>query len=452
MNRWAPSDALLARLDELFRQPEGRRLGLLGFGVAGTAMAEVARSRGFEVVVADHRDDLATGDFPQRRLQSDVFDDCDGVLISPGADPRQPLIQRTKERGTPVFGELELLGPLPRPSVGITGTNGKSTTTAWLGHVLRASGHRAFVGGNLGVPLSRWSEECPDAEFLVAELSSFQLETAYRARFSVAIVLNVTPDHGERYDRFEDYAAAKARLVENLTGEDTAILNADDPTARAMETDARVLWFSSRGTALPGEGLVAEDGVARGLGALDGFSLRSPHLPGRHNTENSLAVVLAAFALGVDPILGLETFSGLPDRLEFVAEVAGVRYVNDTKATNDEAAATAVNAMQGPVILLCGGVEKGGGYAKLSAASAGRVRLALCYGEAGGALAAALGSVADTRRPTGFAAAFEQAVAAATSGDTVLLAPACSSFDEFENYAARGEAFRTAVRGLGGGQ
>ncbi|MEO0815471.1 MAG: UDP-N-acetylmuramoyl-L-alanine--D-glutamate ligase, partial [Myxococcota bacterium] len=294
-------------------------------------------------------------------------------------------------------------------------------------------------------------------DVMVLELSSFQLETAYRARFNVAAVLNITPDHGERYARFEDYALAKSRLVENLGPADVAVLNARDPETRALadRTKARVWWFSP-GEELPGpNGVVLNGRELRGYGEaspLDGVQLGSVRIPGAHNLENAMAALACSCAAGIDDWTGLVEFPGLPDRLEFVQELNGVAYINDSKATNDEAAATAVLAMDRPVVLLAGGVEKGGGYRKLVDAARGRVRCALCYGEAGAAIATELSSSLDTENLRGFADAFDRAQQLAQSGDVVLLAPACSSFDEFSNYRARGEAFRSAVARLGESQ
>ncbi len=458
MSRLTLSSAAMGRLDALLADPRGQRLGLLGFGVAGRAMAEEANLRGFELVVVDRRADVdVAGLALEPRAESDdAFDDCDAVIISPGADPRQPMVQRVLSRGVPVFGELELVGALPAPSIAITGTNGKSTTTAWTGHIARAAGVRAFVGGNLGTPLVSWRDEIVDPELFVVELSSFQLETAYRARFSVGAVLNITPDHGERYDRFEDYALAKSRLVENLGADDVAVLNARDPeSARLAErTSATVWWFSSEDETLPSpDGVTFSEGRIRGWGAagkLDGFEPRNSRLPGRHNLENGMAALACACAAGVEDFSGYSSFVGLSDRLELVGEMQGVRFINDSKATNDDAAATAVAAMERPVVLLAGGVEKGGGYAKLRDAVQSRVKVALCYGAAREGLLAALSTVVPTESVSGFRDAFERAVSLAEAGDVVLLAPACSSFDEFDNYRERGDAFRSAVARLAG--
>lgn len=458
MSRLTLTDEALRHLDTLLADPQGRRLGLLGFGVAGSAMAEEASLRGFDLVVVDRRTDIdLSGLAAELRPEAlDAFDDCEGLIVSPGADPRQPMVQRVLARGAPVFGELELVGALPAPSIAITGTNGKSTTTAWTGHIVRRAGRRAFVGGNLGPPLVAWRDELVEPELFVVELSSFQLETAYRARFNVGAVLNVTPDHGERYDCFEDYVQAKARLVENLVAGDIAVLNARNvPSASLAEhTAATVWWFSCDEGPLPGpHGVSFSRGRLRASGdarALEGFEPHNPRLLGRHNLENGMAALLCACAVGVEDFGGYSDFIGLADRLELVGEMSGVRYVNDSKATNDDAAATAVTAMDRPVVLLAGGVDKGGGYRMLAEAAKGRVELALCFGEAADALLADLSGVVPTERAAGFEAAFARAVEVAKAGDVVLLAPACSSFDEFENYRARGDAFRSAVARLAG--
>lgn len=448
-----PNASMLARLKAILDAPSEHRLGLLGLGLAGRAMATFAARRGFKLVVSDRREDIELGTIPAvwRGFRDDVFSDCDGLLVSPGVDPRQPAVRSVWESGKPVFGELELIGELSPRTIAITGTNGKSTTTEWAGHLLRAHGSSPFVGGNLGLPLLALPDYPHDSA--VIELSSFQLETSYQARFDVAVVLNVSPDHVERYDRFDDYIAAKARIVEHLGPSDTAILNADDDLVRPMgaRTKGRVLWFSTRGRPLPGEGVTLEGGALRtspSLRELQGFAPRNVFMPGRHNLENGIAALLATYAIGVNATSHFASFKGLPHRLEWVGEREGVRFINDSKATNDEAAATALEAMQTRVVLLCGGVDKGGGYSKLVAAAADRVRVALCFGEAGPAIVSAFGARVATERVRTLEDAFARARRLAASGDTVLLAPACSSFDQFTDYRARGDVFRHLVRDL----
>jgi UDP-N-acetylmuramoylalanine--D-glutamate ligase len=369
-------------------------------------------------------------------------------------------VAAVRERGIPIFGELELCGTLPAKVVAITGTNGKSTTTALLGALVRGVGKRAFVGGNLGDPVIGWIDRGDPVDVAVLELSSFQLETAYRFKADVNIILNVTPDHTDRYDDHEHYARTKERLAAQARR--AVVLSHDDLRVRAMaeHASAPVWWFSTKSDRIPNDGAALCDerlvsfGAARGLGELD---LTHPRLFGRHNRENALAAFLAAWALdlGATPqalraaYLG---FTGLAHRLELAGEVAGVRYINDSKATNDDSAATALAAMQGPVHLLLGGRDKGGGYEQVKRAAKQtpglRVKSVLAFGEAGKIIVSALEpDLPVTLCPT-IREAFLRASHAAVAGDTVLLSPACSSFDEFKNYEERGRVFKEWVAAL----
>ncbi len=456
----------------LLAEPRGHRLGVLGLGQSGTAMALHLVRRGAQVVGADLRREgldprLAAAGVELRLgpTGAETFADVEGLAVTPGADPRQPAVAALRAAGKPVFGELELVGALPQRVVCITGTNGKSTTTALCGALVQGAGRPAFVGGNLGEPVLTWLDRGDPADAAVIELSSYQLETAERFRTDVAVVLNVTPDHFERYASMTDYAAAKARLVTLLRDGGVAILNHDDPIVRAMARSAagRVWWFSTRAAEVPGDGAVLADDRLRACGALaplDGLPLDHPRLLGRHNRENALAALLAAFATGLvpDPPRPLleqayRAFVGLEHRLEWVGEHRGVLFINDSKATNDDAAAIAVAAMQRPVVLLAGGRDKGTGYAALVAAvSRQTMRAIIACGEAEPLIAAALaGHPALTSAPT-LRAAFREAIRLAQPGDVVLLAPACSSFDEFANYKERGREFKAWVRAFAEGR
>ncbi len=458
MSRLTLTKEVRQDLNAIIAEPKGRRVGVLGLGVIGTAMARHLAERGAEVVAADLRADLAADELRDLgvelrlgAMQADCFDDVEAVAIGPGADPRQAAATRVLKSGRPLFGELELAGNLSVPFVGITGTNGKSTTTALLGALLQAAGRDPFVGGNLGDSLLVWLDSKIPRDTAVVELSSFQLETAYSLRADVGIMLNVTPDHFERYDDVLSYADVKQRLVENA---DVAVLNHDDPIVVAManHTSGRVVWFSTVENSVPGDGLAlgAGDRVV-GCGQvsyLDGFDLAHPRLFGPHNRENALAALCAAHALGAlagqeqSVRRGYVEFSGLANRLEWVGEWNGVTFINDSKATNDESARVAVAAMDKPVILLAGGRDKGTGYARLATAVGKNVKAVLAYGEAKEAVAAALSDHGRIERLASMRAAFARAVALCERGDVVLLAPACSSFDEFDNYVARGQVFR----------
>ena len=454
--------AQLRLLKEILAAPRGRRFCVVGLGVSGRAMAGFLARRGGLVVGVDARADadvqglaelgvvLQLGGTPQ-------FGDAEAVAISPGVDPRQRLVQQALQQGVPVFGEIELAGQLPARVIAITGTNGKSTTTALCGSLVEGLGRRAFAGGNLGEPIVAWLDENRPVDVAVLELSSYQLETAYTFSPDVGVVLNVTPDHLERYAAIEHYAAAKERLVACVPPSGCVVLNADDPIVRGMAAVARgrVLWFSTQTDRLPGPGAYVEGDtlVSHELGDFGAVTLYHPRLLGRHNRENALAAFLALHGLGLAPqaqdlLRGYESFKGLPHRLELVGEIAGVQYINDSKATNDASAATGLAAMQRPVVLLAGGKDKGGGYGELVRAAQDKsVRGVLAFGAAGELIARAFTDAGlPVQRVDSMADACEAARKQAQRGDVVLLSPACSSFDAFRDYMHRGQAFRQWVQ------
>lgn len=468
MSLWTPSHSELEKLDEILGSLDGRRIGLLGLGVAGQAMATYLVKSGAEVIAADLREELAQDEKLAESLtlrlgpmSAETFHDVEALVVSPGAHPTQPVVRAVRASGRPVFGELELVGNLGAKVVAITGTNGKSTTTAMIGRLLEGLGYSVFVGGNLGDPLSRFAASNESVDILVLELSSFQLETAYRYQPDVSIVLNVTPDHGDRYDGLKEYALAKQRILETQRPEQVVILSADDELVCAMadKTQANVRWFSTL-TNLDGrDGLYLEDDKARGSGILGAeleLSLTHEKLFGRHNQENALAAFLAVDGLGLVKdswqrvLKGYRAFAGLEHRLEWVRELNGIRFINDSKATNDEAAAVALRALPAPVVLLAGGRSKGGGYEALVQASKDKVTRVIAFGEAGSEIIDRFSAEpVEVKQCATMSEAVACSISGCTDGTTVVLAPACSSFDEFPNYSVRGRAFKEAVLALG---
>ena len=468
----------LARLDEILAAPEGVRVGVLGLGVVGKAMTRHLLKRGAFVLGVDQhggwKDDSFANDLSDGGqlhlgpIGEGVFDDVELLVLSPGVDPRQPAVQAVWSAGKPVIGELELLGELPARVVGITGTNGKSTTTALLGGIVASVVENVFVGGNLGIPITTWISDAEETDVAVLELSSYQLETAYRFSPEVAILLNITPDHTERYDNHAEYAVAKRGLLENLSEDAVAILNYDDALVRDMATHtrARVVWFSLKDSLEGRDGVFVAGDSLVGSGCFESHkpvALEHPRLFGWHNRQNALAAFLAADALGLNEAQdwqqireGYVAFTGLEHRLELVANLNGVRFINDSKATNDSAAAVAVRAIDRPVLLLAGGRGKGAGYGELLAASINKVRHVVAFGEAGDEVAQTFFNESEqvgagVSRCTDLREAFEEASFLALPGDVVLLAPACASFDEFSSYAARGRAFKKLVSELAAG-
>lgn len=458
----------LAKLEAVLTAPTGHTVGVLGLGVAGQAIALLLAERGARVLGVDARLDVDAPELQAARVAlklgpvvPEVFAAVDALAISPGVDPRQPAVQSVLAAGKPVFGELELAVPPPARTIAITGTNGKSTTTALTGALVQGTGVSAFVGGNLGDPIGNWLRKAP-VEVAVLELSSFQIDSLQRFSPHVAVVLNVTPDHLDRYGSVETYALAKQRLVHAVGPGGTAVLSYDDPIVRAMAPTCRgrVLWFSTQDIALPGDGVTLVHDKLVSHGSLKSFGevdLQHPRLLGRHNRENALAAFVAVHALGLvrtarELAPAYRGFLGLEHRLELAGTVQGVRYINDSKATNDASAATALYAMQTPVVLLAGGKDKGGGYGEmLKAAQARNVRAVICFGAACPIIATAFaGSGLRVERARGMVDACEMARGLAQPGDVVLLAPACSSFDEFRDYKHRGHVFKEWVRNLGG--
>lgn len=470
----------VTRIQLLRASPAGKRVGVLGLGIVGRAMCAYLARRGAQVIAVDKRADV--GDVSALRamgctLHTGVSDTdasglpllpfLDALALSPGADPRQPLVMALRQSGVPVLGELELAGPLPCKVIGITGTNGKSTTTTLIGALLRGLGQKVFTGGNLGDPILAWLDRDEPTDVAVLELSSFQLETAYCFRPDVAVVLNVTPDHLDRYPDFEAYAFTKERIVSQLGRNQVAVLCADDArvTAMAKSTVGHVLWFSTQHTHLRGDSAwwdpqadqLQSGGVVE---CLRGFDLNHPRLLGQHNRQNALAALLAVFGLGFGQTeeerallrKAYLAFDGLEHRLEIVREVNDVLFVNDSKATNDDAAAIGVTAaiasLKRPLILLAGGRDKGAGYRNLVRASQGHVKHVMAFGEARDPIAAAFSGCCEVTQCVSMNEALQEAVAHATPGDVVVLSPACSSFDAFNNFAERGRAFKAWVQAL----
>jgi UDP-N-acetylmuramoylalanine--D-glutamate ligase len=350
-----------------------------------------------------------------------------------------------------VWSEIELASRcLSCPLLAVTGTNGKSTTTTLLGEILRQSGQRVFVGGNLGTPLIE--AVTGNYDVAVAEVSSFQLEWVERFRPYIGLFLNLTEDHLDRHASFAVYSMTKRALLASQEPTDWAVVNRDDPEVWALAhgLPGRVFSF--------GWGPV-EDGTWIKNGALiirhnrqeTRYALARLRLPGRHNQENVMAAVSAATLWGVaqDVISAvLSTFSGLPHRLEFVAEKRGVQYFDDSKGTNVGAVVQSLASFSGPVILLAGGVDKGGDYSPLRLQVRAKVKKLIVFGQARGTIHAALGQDTQTVVVDTLAAAVREAAAAAVPGDTVLLSPACASFDQFDSYAHRGRVFRACVEAL----
>ncbi|HVI74401.1 MAG TPA: UDP-N-acetylmuramoyl-L-alanine--D-glutamate ligase [Anaeromyxobacteraceae bacterium] len=448
----------------------GQRVLVVGLARSGAAAARLARARGARVTVTDRR--AATELAPALRELGDGVDlalgghdradftRADLVVVSPGVPLALPEIQEARRQGVPVMAEVELAARLlPEvPIVGITGTNGKSTTTALTGELL-ARDRRVFVGGNLGTPLAELVLAGRPVDAVVLELSSFQLEGIERFRPTVAALLNITPDHLDRYRDVEEYALAKARLFANQQPDDWAIANARDPrtVALAGSSRARLATFgfgppAPRAARAPGPG--GELWLATCEGGAERYEVRSRALRGRHNLENAMAAALCARVLGVpgrEVQAGLDAFRGLPHRLELVRERAGVEWVNDSKATNVDSTVVGLSAFPAGrphVVLILGGRGKRAPYAPLRPLFQERVKVVLTIGEDAPTVERELAGAAPIEAAGTLAAAIERAAALTGPGDVVLLSPACASYDQFRSYEHRGETFRQLVEAL----
>ncbi len=371
------------------------------------------------------------------------------IVISPGMAYDHPLLQKARQNGSKVVGEVELASWfIDAPIIAVTGTNGKTTTTTLLGRLFEAVSPDVFVGGNIGDPLANYVLSGHKARVVIAEISSFQLETIESLHPHTAVLLNITEDHLDRYDSFAGYAAAKMRIFENQTDGDQAVVSREIEGIGRLA--ARRYYFSSR--AKLEEGAFLDGGTLRVRTAGAEFSCRRDISPlvGIHNTENLLCAVLIARLYGIDTETIEKTlagFKGLPHRVEFVREVGGVRFYNDSKATNVDAARKALEGMNGNVVLIAGGKDKGGSYAPIIP-FAHRLKGLVLIGEAGPRIASELGPYIATYPEDGLERAVRRAMALAGKGDTVLFSPMCSSFDMFESYKARGNAFRQIVEAL----
>jgi UDP-N-acetylmuramoylalanine--D-glutamate ligase len=423
-------------------------------GLSGVAAVQLLLKKGALVRAVDEK---AKGEVEGVTIEAQTetaFREADLVVISPGVPADLPLFAPVRARGVAVIGELELAAPyLEGRNIGITGTNGKTTTTALTGHILRESGIACQVGGNIGAAPAGMVETSRPDQWNVLELSSFQLETIETFRAHIAAGLNVTQNHLDRHHSFENYANAKARLFETQTAEDLAVLNEGDPVTAgfAKRTKARTAWFS--GThAVAGAWL---DGDTIKLGGEALLNVRDLRLRGRHNYENVMAAALMADRAGATReqiATAAATFAPVEHRLEFVRTLAGVGYYNDSKATSVDATLKAIGAFDGGLWIVLGGKDKDSDFTLLREPLRAKARAALLIGAAAAKIARQLGDAVPIVSSGTLAAAVDLAARSAVPGDTVLLAPACASFDQFDNFEHRGRAFKELVNALAEGR
>jgi UDP-N-acetylmuramoylalanine--D-glutamate ligase len=444
---------------------KGKKVLVVGLGKSGLAAALFLRRRGAQVTVSDVRSAEALAKDIPALLEEGIMVEAGGhglltfrrqdlIVVSPGVPLDTPELAQVKRFGLPVIGELELAARfLKGKSVAITGSNGKTTTTSLLGEILEDAGFPTLVGGNIGVPVVGLIEESTDQTWSVLEVSSFQLETTEQFHPDIAVILNITPDHLDRHGTFENYALAKERIFAAQTPGDFAVLNADNDRAAAAapRSKAQVYWFSMEHSVEQGawveEGHIvyrpSKDAPTESIIPLAGISLK-----GEHNVENVLAAVCAARLAGaaVEPIRrAIENFKAVEHRLEFVATLNGVEFYNDSKATNVDATAKAIAAFNTPVHLILGGKDKNSDYTQLCQLLRAHVRAVYTIGSAAAKIESQLRGVVPIHSCETLDKAVSAAASAAHPGEVVLLAPACSSFDQFESYEHRGRVFKELV-------
>jgi UDP-N-acetylmuramoylalanine--D-glutamate ligase len=447
-----------------------KKVLVVGLGKSGLSVARWLSGEGAEVTVSEMKDKavienplineilelgvkLETGGHKQA-----TFSASDMIVVSPGVPLDIEPLKISREEGIPVLGEMELAGRLiDIPLVAITGTNGKSTTTSLVGSMIKNAGYRVFVGGNIGTPLMDYVTAGQNAEFAVVEVSSFQLDTIEEFCPTVSLLLNISPDHLDRYSNYEAYVQSKLRIFQNQGPGQYAILNDEDEVLSQLDLSGgiSVLRYGmqkkkNRHAFIEGKKMMTSlpDTEIRE------FDIERYRLPGRHNLQNLMAGVLTGLVLKMEPAIiqrTIEHFTSLSHRLELVRTIEGVTFYNDSKATNVDAALSSINSFDRPIILIAGGRHKGSDYSLLADAAKGRVRKAILLGESKNILAKAFEGLVPCTMAETMRDAVSQAFSSAEKHDVVLLAPACSSFDMFSDYGQRGTVFREAVERLGDG-
>jgi len=439
---------------------------VVGLGKSGVASALFLKSHGARVTVSDSKtEDLLREEIPALLDHGIVvetgghgertFREQDLIVVSPGVPVDAPPLVQARALGEPVIGEIELAAQfLPGPLVAITGSNGKTTTTTLAGEIIAAGGFQTLVGGNIGTPAILLVERATPKSVTVLEVSSFQLETIQTFRPKIAVVLNVTPDHLDRHRTFAAYVDAKARIFENQQADDFAVLNADDLTCLelAARTRSKVFWFSRKkevqhGADVRGGKLFFRDADGR----REIMQVSEIPLKGNHNIENVLAAICVGALMGCEPQRirqAICDFKAVEHRLEYVATVRGVEYYNDSKATNVDATIKALESFPASIHIILGGKDKGSDYTVLNDLLRKRVKRVYTIGAAAEKIESHIKGTVEVVHAETLENAIKQAATNAQSGDVVLLAPACASFDQFKSYEHRGRVFKEVVRTL----
>jgi UDP-N-acetylmuramoylalanine--D-glutamate ligase len=445
----------------------GKKITVMGMARSGLACAKLLRRIGAEVLVseikgkgvlADQMDELERLGiaFETGKHSTSVMRDRDFIVVSPGIPLDIPILSQAKDAGIPIFSEIEVAFWLTDAKIiGITGSNGKTTTVTLVGEILREDGREYQVGGNIGIPFSSVAQKVSPDGYLVLELSSFQLERIEEFKPHVSAVLNITPDHLDRHPDLKSYAEAKLRIMENQTEDDFAVLNADDENTLklAQYSRSRKVFFSVGGEV--GQGSFVRDRklfLRRNGGEKEIIPADQIGIKGPHNLYNACAACAICGILGMAPQSmqrALKGFRGVEHRLEKVRTVSGVTFVNDSKATNVESVWYALQSVKPPIILIAGGKDKGGDFSRLRQLVQENVKALILIGEARQKIKGTLGSLVPTFDSDSMEESVRLGFKKASSGDTVLLSPGCASFDMFENYEHRGRVFKRCVENLG---
>ncbi|HXB22287.1 MAG TPA: UDP-N-acetylmuramoyl-L-alanine--D-glutamate ligase [Candidatus Solibacter sp.] len=445
---------------------KNKRVLVVGLGRSGVAAATFLQEQGARVIVSDTKTEaqlqneisllldrgisIETGRHGER-----TFRDQDLIVVSPGVPSDQPQLQQARSLGIPVIGEVELACRfLKGKIIAISGSNGKTTTTTLAGEILAKSGKKTLVGGNIGTPVISLAAQSSADSFDVLEISSFQLETIQQFRPHIAAILNITPDHLDRHRTFQAYVNAKARIFENQQPGDFGLLNADDPTCVGLKGKVKgaLYWFSRKQPVENGTSVVNDKIIFRANGQETAvLPLSDIHLKGTHNLENVLAAVCIGMVSGCEAQQvrkAVAEFQGVEHRLELAANIHGVAFYNDSKATNVDATIKALESFPGNIHIILGGKDKGSDYTLLNSLLRERTKRAYLIGAAAEKIGAQIQGATPIVYSNTLERAVNQAFDSAVSGDVVLLAPACASFDQFENYEQRGRVFKDLVAAL----
>ncbi|HNC47781.1 MAG TPA: UDP-N-acetylmuramoyl-L-alanine--D-glutamate ligase [bacterium] len=448
------------------RDVKGKKITVIGAASSGIAAARLLKHKGASVFVSEFASEEKKNE-AKVLLQNEHIacefgghteraTDCDWAVVSPGVPSDIPVLQTLHARNIPVYSEVEIASWwIPAPVVAITGSNGKTTTTTLIGELFKHAGRTTVVAGNIGTPLSDCTETLPKDGVAVVEVSSFQAEGFESFHPQVGIMLNLSPDHLDRYSGVEAYYAAKKNMIKNQTASDVLVVNQDDATLMQLIGDSKAQRWAFSLQSIPENGAYVENDTL--MVKINGkvepvIATGDIGIIGRHNLYNAMAAILAAKALDVKTSVMAETlrsFRGVEHRLEFVAEKSGVRYYNDSKATNVDSTFVALDSFKKEkVILIAGGKHKGSPYTPLKTLVEARVKSLVLIGQAADIIAGDLGTVTRVQRAASMQEAVEISKQTATPGDVVLLSPACASYDMFKNYEDRGRQFKMAVEGL----